>query len=112
MSVLEAGLLGRPTAAPLERPVADVVAVAKRDLHAGTKLDGSGGSTVRGQIRRIEESIEQQLLPLGMADHVVLAQPVERGEPIPLAAVDLDPASPLLPLRAEHEALVLAPARR
>ena len=47
-----------------------------------------------------------------MAHGVVLAQQVDKGQPIPLAAVDLDPASPLLPLRAEHEALVLAPARR
>ncbi len=107
MSILEAGLLGCATAAPLERPLADVVAIAKRDLHAGTRLDGSGGSTVRGQIRRIEESLQQQWLPLGMAHGVTLTQPIAAGEPIPLAAVDLDPGSPLIPLRAEHEALAL-----
>ena len=108
MSVLEAGLLGRATAAPLERPVADVIAIAKHDLHAGTRLEGSGGSSVRGQIRRIEESIQGQWLPLGMAHGVTLTQPVKAGQPIPIAAVDLDPGSPLLPLRAEHEALALA----
>jgi predicted homoserine dehydrogenase-like protein len=112
MSILDAGLCGQPTAAPLARPVADVVAIAKHDLRPGTRLDGSGGTTVRGQIRRIEDSTAAELLPLGMADGLTLGLPVAKGEPIPLAAVEMDPGSPLIPLRAEHEALAGIPVPR
>ncbi|MGH2351222.1 MAG: NAD(P)H-dependent oxidoreductase, partial [Chloroflexota bacterium] len=50
LSIAEAAQLGRPTGAPLPTPVADVIAVAKRDLRQGERLDGSGGHTVYGLI--------------------------------------------------------------
>src|SRR5207302_1544907 len=54
MSIAEAGLYGKPTGAPIGAPVADVIAVAKRDLRAGETLDGSGGRMVYGLIDRAE----------------------------------------------------------
>jgi predicted homoserine dehydrogenase-like protein len=107
-SIAEAALFGTPTAAPLGRPVADVVAVAKRDLAAGDALDGSGGANVRGRIERIEDSLAGGLLPLGLADGVRLRRAVRRGEPIPRSAVDA-PGGRLAELRAEHEALAGRP---
>jgi predicted homoserine dehydrogenase-like protein len=104
-SIAEAALFGTPTAAPLDGPVADVVAVAKRDLPAGATLDGSGGATVRGQVERIEVALAEGLLPLGLADGVRLTRPVGRGQPIPRSAVDGLPTGQLAELRAEHEAL-------
>ena len=53
-SIVEAALGGYPSGAPGRVPVADVIAVAKRDLRAGETLDGSGGATVYGLIERAE----------------------------------------------------------
>jgi predicted homoserine dehydrogenase-like protein len=104
MSIAEAALFGRPTAAVPGAPVADVVAVAKRDLRPGDKLDGSGGALVRGQIERVEVALDERLLPLGLADGVELTEPVAAGQPIPRRAV-ADPTGLVAELRLEHEAL-------
>jgi predicted homoserine dehydrogenase-like protein len=109
MSIAEAALFGTPTAAPLGGPVADVVAVAKRDLQPGDTLDGSGGANVRGQIDAIEASLAEDALPLGLADGVRLTRAVGRGQAIPRSAVDAAPTGLLGALRAEHEALARRP---
>lgn len=104
MSIAEAALFGRPTAAAEGAPVADVVAVAKRDLKPGDQLDGSGGALVRGQIERIDVALAEGLLPLGLADGVDLREPVKAGAPVPRSAVAA-PTGLVLDLRLEHEAL-------
>ena len=43
-------LFGDASVKPLGGPVCDVIAIAKRDLSAGTQLDGIGGFTVYGTI--------------------------------------------------------------
>jgi predicted homoserine dehydrogenase-like protein len=108
-SIAEAALFGTPTAAPLDGPIADVVAVAKRDLAPGDTLDGSGGANVRGQVEEIGGALAGGWLPLGLADGVRLNRAVRQGEPIPRAAVDGRPAGRLAELRAEHEALARRP---
>ena len=104
MSIAEAALFGKPTAAVEGAPVADVVAVAKRDLKAGERLDGSGGALVRGQVERIGVALAERLLPLGLADGVELTEPVAAGQPIPRRAVAA-PTGLVHELRLEHEAL-------
>lgn len=105
MSVAEAVLFGRPTAAPSRRTVAEVLACAKRDLPAGAVLDGSGGALVRGQIDLVEIVAGEELLPLGWAEGVTLRRAIRAGEAIPLAAVDGLPTDELARLRTEHLAL-------
>ena len=107
MSIAEAALFGRPTAAVAGAPLADVLAVAKRDLLPGDVLDGSGGAAVRGQIELME--LAREYLPLGLADGVTLKTAVKRGEPIPRAAVE-QPSGLVAELRAEHEALAREPS--
>jgi len=100
-SIAEAALLGRPTAAPGARPVADVIAVAKRDLRAGDVLDGSGGRNVRGVIDRAEVVRAGGYLPEGLAYRVPLRRDVGAGEPITYAMVDLSADSLAVQLRRE-----------
>jgi predicted homoserine dehydrogenase-like protein len=98
-------LLNRATAAPGPVPVADVVAVAKRDLRAGDVLDGSGGKNVRGMIERAEVVRARRLLPEGLAYGVPLTRDVARGEPIGLDDVRLNEDSLALRLRRELDRL-------
>ncbi len=54
ISIARAHLHREPTLVPLDRPVADVMAVAKRDLTPGETLDTFGGYTQYGVMDRAE----------------------------------------------------------
>ena len=53
-SIAEVALDGDPLWSPVGPPVADVVAVAKRDLRPGDVLDGIGGDCCYGQIDTVD----------------------------------------------------------
>ena len=100
LSIAEAVLDHEPTIAPLGAPVVEVIAIAKRDLHAGDTLDGIGGYTIYGEIDTVGRAAN--LLPVGLADGVRITQPISRGQPIPVAAVELNDASLLVRLRQQQ----------
>ncbi len=102
-SVARAALLGQATGTPTSF-VADVVAVAKRDLSAGEKLDGEGGHCVWGRLRPAELAVGAGELPIGLAHDVVLGRNVVAGETLKREDVDLDPSSTVVTLRSELEA--------
>lgn len=98
-SIAEAALLGIATASPLPRPTADVIACAKVDLPAGTRLDGSGGKTVYGLIERVQIAAAERCLPLGLASGVTLRRSIAADQP--LTYDDVEPGStPAWRLRA------------
>ena len=101
LTVAEAGLFGHAAAAPLEQPVADVVAVAKRDLNSGDQLDGSGGSTVSGFIVEWTLAREITLLPLALADGVKVKRSIPMGVPVRYADVAPPRQSLIRDLRRE-----------
>ena len=105
LSVVEAGLYGRPTGAPRPRPTADCIAIAKRDLRAGEMLDGSGGKLVVGQIERAEVARADNLLPLGLAYNVPVLRDIAKGQAITYADVRLDESVLSVQLRRRQEAL-------
>src|SRR5579884_3485474 len=106
LTIAEAALLHRATAAPLPIPVADVIAVAKRDLRAGDLLDGSGGKNVRGIIERAEIVRAERLLPEGLAYGVTLRRDVAQGEPITWDMVELRESALAVRLRHEQDGIV------
>src|SRR5438309_6250994 len=67
MAVARAIVGGRPTGDLEGGPVAELIAVAKRELAAGDHLDGGGGSTVYGLSERHQVSRREHLLPFGFA---------------------------------------------
>lgn len=91
---------GEPTGSPLAH-LADVAAAAKRDLAAGERLDGEGGSTVYGRLVPAPAARERELVPIGLAGGVRLRRPVAADALLTLADVELDPDDPLVRLRAE-----------
>lgn len=99
ISILSVALDRRPTGAAREWR-GDVVAVAKRPLRAGETLDGEGGETVWGKLIPASRSAALGACPIGLAQDARLTRDVGEGEIVPLAAVGLDPADPLLALRA------------
>ena len=79
ISILSAALRGEATG-QTRAFHADVVAVAKRDLAPGERLDGEGGFTVWGKVLPAAGSLRQAALPIGLAHGVALTRPVRRGE--------------------------------
>ncbi len=84
--------------------MADVVAVAKRDLKRGDVLDGGGGFTVNGVIEKAETAHEEDLLPLGLASGLELQRDVPLGAGITYGAVELNEDSFVLQMRREQDA--------
>lgn len=81
VSVASSALRGEPTGAPRDF-VADVVAVAKRDLRPGDRLDGEGGYTVFGTLLPASDSLRRGLLPIGLAHGAKVHRGVHTGQPI------------------------------
>ncbi|MGN6359729.1 MAG: NAD(P)H-dependent oxidoreductase, partial [Thermomicrobiales bacterium] len=93
------------TGTPLPTPVAECLAVAKRDLRAGERLDGSGGRTVVGAIERAEIARLGNLLPLGLAYDVPLRRDVARGTALTYDDVALDESALVVRLRRKQDAM-------
>ncbi len=88
MTIAELILDGEPLAT-IDRPhVAEVVAMAKRDLVPGEKLDCIGGFTAYGHIDTAERAAG--FLPVGLVEYATMRDAVPVDEPIPLGAVTLD----------------------
>ncbi|MEX0692854.1 MAG: SAF domain-containing protein [Rhodospirillales bacterium] len=102
ISVAWAGLLNLPTGAPRVWN-GDVVAVAKRDLDAGEKLDGEGGFTVWGRLMTAKDSREADAVPIGLAHGVSLKHPLPKDAVICWSDVDAPADSVAYRTRREME---------
>jgi predicted homoserine dehydrogenase-like protein len=77
-----------PTSAPLAGPVCEVVAVAKRDLKAGERLDGVGGFCTYGLIDNAVSSRAMTALPIGLSEGCVLRRNVSKDRVLTFDDVD------------------------
>jgi predicted homoserine dehydrogenase-like protein len=103
ISVASAALRREATGAPTGFR-SDVVAAAKRTMKAGEMLDGEGGFCVWGKQTPAGRSLDQGLLPLGLAHNVKLKRDVATGEALRWADVDYDPSDGAVKIRREMEA--------
>jgi predicted homoserine dehydrogenase-like protein len=101
ITVCRAVLLGDATVTPKGRPYCDAVAIAKRDLKAGEVLDGIGGYTAYTLIDNFDTSLEQNLLPMGVAEGCKLIRDVPIDTAINYADVELPESRQIDSLRAE-----------
>jgi predicted homoserine dehydrogenase-like protein len=96
-SIADVALDAAPLWSPVGPPVADVVAIAKRDLRPGDELDGIGGDCCYGQIDTIVGAAG--ILPMAFTEHARVTRAVAQDEPVPVDAVDLDDTAPIVRLR-------------
>jgi len=68
------------TVAPLAGPVCEVVAVAKRDLRAGERLDGVGGFCAYGLIDNTASARATDALPISLSEGCVLRHNVSKDK--------------------------------
>jgi predicted homoserine dehydrogenase-like protein len=105
ISIARAHLHGQKTLVPLDRPVADVMTAAKRDLRPGERLDDFGGFTSYGVMDRAEEARALNALPVGLAPGAEVLRPVKSGEIVTWNDVKLDENSVVVKLRRQQDAL-------
>jgi predicted homoserine dehydrogenase-like protein len=103
LSVARAHLYRQATLRPLDEPVAEVMAVAKRDLHPGERLDEFGGYTCYGVMDLAEAATRQDALPIGLAPGARVVCQVEKGSVIGWEDVELDEGSLVVQLRREMD---------
>jgi len=82
----------------------DVIATAKKTMKAGEMLDGEGGFCVWGKQTPADRSLDEGLLPLGLAHNVKLKRDVATGDALKWADVDYDPNDSAVKVRREMEA--------
>ncbi|WP_181703834.1 NAD(P)H-dependent oxidoreductase [Chthonobacter albigriseus] len=80
LSAVRAVLHGRADMQPIDRPVADAIAVAKRDLSAGETLGKIGERDYRGWAVTWAEGRRTGALPLGLAERARAIKPIKAGE--------------------------------
>lgn len=81
-SIARAVLFSDAAIAPAGAPQVDVVATAKTDLKAGKLLDGIGGYMTYGQCENYYTSLEQMLLPIGLAEGCLLKRDILKNQVI------------------------------
>ncbi|MGP9538275.1 NAD(P)H-dependent oxidoreductase [Brachybacterium sp. AOP43-C2-M15] len=105
LSIGEAVLDRRPSFAP-RTWTADVVATAKRDLAAGTVLEGIGGHHVHGTAYDAGQARAQDLLPIALAATSPLIREVPAGQPLTYDDVQLDESRPLVAMRRMQDSML------
>ncbi|RUU60676.1 NAD(P)H-dependent oxidoreductase [Mesorhizobium sp. M2C.T.Ca.TU.002.02.1.1] len=73
-------LHGKPDMVPLPRPVAEVCAVAKRDLAAGETFDAIGETCYRSWTMTIADARTSRAVPVGLLEGGKVLKPVKKGE--------------------------------
>jgi len=104
ISIAKAFLQREPTLQPLDRPYADIMTFAKRDLKAGETLDTFGGYTFHGVMDRAATVRQINALPAGLAPGAKIINPISTGDIITWDDVLLDEESTVVKLRRQQDA--------
>lgn len=89
ITVCRAVLLGDATVTPKGKPYCEAAAISKKALKIGEELDGIGGYAAYALIDNFETCLEQNLLPMGVAEGCRLVRDVPIDTAITYADVEL-----------------------
>jgi predicted homoserine dehydrogenase-like protein len=82
-------VLRDPTVAPTGGPVCEVLAVAKRDLKAGERLDGIGGFCVYGLIDNTTPARADDALPIALSEDCTMRRDVAKDRVLTFEDVEV-----------------------
>ena len=80
LSAARAVMFRQPDLVPLDHPVAEAVAVAKRDLGVGETMKAIGETDYRGFATSWEDARNRRLIPIGLAEKAKVVKPLKAGE--------------------------------
>jgi len=99
-------LTGKPDMVPLPRPVAEVCAVAKRDLATGEALDAIGETCYRSYAMTVADARARGALPVGLLEGGRVTAPVKKGDLLTAANSQPDTTTRLYALRQAQDAML------
>ena len=106
LTCARAVLYGKADMIPLDTPVAEVCAVAKRDLHPGDTLDQIGEYTYRCWAMEVGRARAARAHPAGLLTGAKVTAPVAKGEVLTAANTSL-PENRLVELRRLQDEMIL-----
>jgi len=110
LSCARAVLYGKADMQPLDTPVAEVCAVAKRDLQPGDALDAIGEYAYRCWIMTAARARDARALPAGLLDRGRVLAPIKKGELLTADNAAPPTDSRLAALRARQDRMVAGTA--
>ncbi|MCB9992180.1 MAG: homoserine dehydrogenase [Hyphomicrobiaceae bacterium] len=99
-------LYGKADMVPLPRPVAEVCAVAKRDLQPGESLDAIGETCYRSYTMTAADAREKSAIPVGLLEGGKALLPIKKGELFTRANATPDTTTRLYDLRQKQDAML------
>ena len=106
LTCARAVLYGKADMIPLDKPVAEVCAVAKRDLQPGETLDQIGEYTYRAWVMEVSRARAAKGIPAGLLTGAKVTQPIRKGELITSDNTALPANSRIAELRRRQDAMV------
>jgi predicted homoserine dehydrogenase-like protein len=99
-------LYGKADMVPMARPVAEVCAVAKKDLAVGDMLDQIGEYCYRAWIMEAGAARTDGAIPCGLLAGAKVTQPIRKGELITYANATVPADSKIAALRARQDKML------
>ncbi|MCO5082779.1 MAG: NAD(P)H-dependent oxidoreductase [Rhizobiaceae bacterium] len=104
-------LYGKPDMVPLPAPVAEVCAVAKRDLAPGESFDAIGETCYRSWTMTVSEARAAGAVPVGLLEGGKVLKTVRKGELLTAHNAAPDASTNLFRLRRLQEEMLAAAVR-
>ncbi len=99
-------LYGKPDMVPLANPVAEVCAVAKRDLKPGEPLDAIGETCYRSWTMTVADARAAAAIPVGLLEGGTVTAPIRKGELLTAANAIPDTSTKLFALRKRQDEML------
>jgi predicted homoserine dehydrogenase-like protein len=106
LSCARAVLYGKADMVPLPKPVADVCALAKRDLTPGERFDCIGEYMYRSHIMTCPDARAAKAVPCGLIEGGKVIAPIRKGELITYANAAPDASAKIVELRRRQDEML------
>ncbi len=106
LTCARAVLYGKADMIPLDKPVADVCAVAKKDLQPGEILDQIGEYTYRAWAMEASRALASRAIPAGLLTGAKVTRAIRKGELITLDNTVLPAGARITELRRRQDMMV------
>lgn len=106
LSAARAVLHGRADMVPMKKPVAEVCAVAKRNIAAGETLDAVGEYSYRSWTMTVEDARDSNAIPCGLLEKATVLRPIAKGDVITWDQARPQENSLIAELKARQDRLI------
>ncbi|HHB83022.1 MAG TPA: homoserine dehydrogenase [Devosia sp.] len=99
-------MYGKADMVPLPNPVAEVCALAKRDIAAGETLDAIGETCYRSYTLKATDARAKKCLPVGLLEEGKALRPIRKGELITALNAVPDTSTLLYKMRSKQDEML------